>query len=594
MTTSTDNDADAGASAHSLPNITSDEVAEKYADKMKEIALRERERLTEEQAAKLGLGYINLRGFPIGPDTLTLIPREEAQKLQSVAFFSQKDEIRIGSVRPDIPGVAELIARVAKDEGANVQQYLISPNSLAWAMKLYDNVSVPRAIVEGVSIKPEDLIKFQKEMSSLADLHKRIKKVPITDVITIILAGAIQVRASDIHLEAEERDVKIRYRIDGALQTVSVIAKDSWRKIVNRIKLLAGLKINIDNVPQDGRVTIHMPEDTIDVRVSTLPSAYGESVVMRLLMSATAGLQFDQLGLRGRAYTVLEREIAKPNGMVITTGPTSSGKTTTLYAALTKLNTPERKIITLEDPIEYHLAGINQSQIDHSKNYTFAKGLRAILRQNPDIVMVGEIRDEETADIAIHAALTGHLVLSTLHTNNAAGAVPRFLAMGIKPFLVAPALNAVIAQRLVRRVCESCITEETLPPEKLERVRGILGAISPASGEKVDMNNLHFFHGTGCDQCHGIGLKGRIGVYEIFTMNDEIEQIILSGKVSEHMMQEIAVKNGMVLMVQDGLLKALDGLTTVDEVFRVARGDVGEKPVENNPVEPSMAPVGKG
>ncbi len=536
---------------------------------MREIELKERERLTEARAANLGLGYINLRGFPIEPETLLLVPPETAKELRAIAFFATKKEIRLGAVEPEDSRVAAFAKNLGEENGANVQLYLLSPYSFQWAEKLYANVATPKQQVVGVEISATALEQYQKELKTLQDLHDKIKRLPITDVITIILAGALKSDASDIHLEAEENDVKLRYRIDGVLQTIAVLSKSSWPKIVSRLKLLAGLKINIDRQPQDGRVTIYTSDESIDVRVSTLPSSYGESVVMRLLMSATTGLKFEELGLRGVTFRVLEQQAHRPNGMIITTGPTSSGKTTTLYAILNKLNTPERKIITLEDPVEYRLPGINQSQIDMSRGYTYAKGLKAILRQNPDIIMVGEIRDEETADIAIHASLTGHLVLSTLHTNNAAGAVPRFLAMGIKPFLLSPALNAVIAQRLVRRICAYCKEEIRLPQTTMDRVIKILGSISPASGEKIDTTRLHFYHGKGCDQCHGIGLRGRVAIFELFTMNSEIETIILSGKVSERVMEEIAIKNGMVLMVQDGLLKAMEGITTVDEVFRV-------------------------
>ena len=283
---------------------------------------------------------------------------------------------------------------------------------------------------------------------------------------------------------------------------------------------------------------------------------------MRLLRSTAVGLKFEDLGLRGRAYEQLKQEIGRPNGMIITTGPTGSGKTTTLYAILNTLNNPETKIITLEDPVEYKLAGVAQSQIDASKDYTFATGLRSILRQDPDVVMVGEIRDLETADIAIQAALTGHLVLSTIHTNSAAGAIPRFLAIGAKSFLLAPGLNAMIGQRLVRKIHEECKEEVKLDDEMMKKVKLILGALQSGTHK--------FYRGRGCTKCFNLGYKGRIGIYEVMVMNKEIEEVILSGKVSEYVMQEIGIKNGMVTMVQDGLLKALDGITTVEEVFSVA------------------------
>lgn len=552
------------------------EVKERLHDKMQEIGLRERERATAVRAEALGVGYISLRGYPIDPDTILSISREVCQKLRVVCFFSSGKEVRVGAVDPKNAAVIDLAERLVEELRAHVALYLISPSSFSWAMKLYDAVPTARVQTSGVEITEAMLERFRAELKSLEDLGKRLQKLPVTDVVAMVLAGAIQTNASDVHLEAEQRDIKVRYRIDGSLQTVAVLDNQIWPKVVSRIKLLAGLKINIEAQPQDGRITIHTGSGDIDVRVSTLPSAFGESVVLRLLMPMGQGLKFEDLGLRGEPFQMLSREIGRPNGMIITTGPTSSGKTTTLYAILSKLNTTERKIITLEDPVEYRLAGINQSQIEHGKDYTFAKGLRAILRQNPDIIMVGEIRDAETADISIHAALTGHLLLSTLHTNDAAGAIPRFLAMGIQPYLLAPALNAVIAQRLVRRICEHC-KEEIKPDETtMAKVLDVLKAINPASGEHVDLGNLHFYHGKGCSACHEIGFKGRIGIYEVFTMNPVIEKIILSGKVSEYDIRTIAVKHGMILMVQDGLLKALDGITTVDEVFRVARWDAEE------------------
>jgi len=384
----------------------------------------------------------------------------------------------------------------------------------------------------------------------------------------MIMAASVKTNSSDIHIEAEEKSIKIRFRIDGVLHDAAEINKDLWKKIISRMKSLAKVKINIDDKPQDGRMTIDMKNDRIDIRASFLPTNYGESVVMRLLRSSMAGLAFEHLGIRGHAYEQLKKEVERPNGMIITTGPTGSGKTTTLYAILKKLNNQETKIITIEDPIEYQLKGINQSQT--SEKYTFSQGLRSIVRQDPDVVMVGEIRDLETADIAIQAALTGHLVLSTIHTNDAAGTVPRFLSMGAKPFLLAPALNAIIGQRLVRRVCDKCKAEVKIEPERMERVTSILEGLTDDYKKKVDFNNIHFFKGNGCEACQEIGYKGRIGIYEIIVLNEELEKLILSGKASEYDMRNAGVKAGTVTMVQDGVLKALEGITTIDEVFRVS------------------------
>jgi type IV pilus assembly protein PilB len=414
------------------------------------------------------------------------------------------------------------------------------------------------------------LEKFKAIGKDFRQLGAEIEKVNITDLVTLFVAAAIQSNASDIHIEAEEKDVKIRFRVDGVLHDAASVKKELWPKIISRIKLLSGLKMNITDKPQDGRFGINLDEGKMDVRVSCTPTTWGESVVMRLLKSSATALQFDAMGLVGKAFTDLKAQTERPNGMIITTGPTGSGKTTTLYAILNKLNTEDIKICTLEDPVEYKLAGINQSQIDHSKGYTFADGLRSLLRQDPDVVMVGEIRDLETADTAINAALTGHLVLSTIHTNSAAGAIPRFLAMGVKPFLLAPALNAMMGQRLIRKICTSCKEELQLEPETLERVKKLLSEIPDGHPDKPDLSVLKFFHGKGCEACNGIGYKGRLGIYEILLMSPEIEKMISAGEIAEVQIQEAATKAGMITMVQDGLIKALKGITSVEEVFSVS------------------------
>jgi type IV pilus assembly protein PilB len=454
-----------------------------------------------------------------------------------------------------------------------VDIYLISSTSFDSAYQLYKRIPKIKKIVSGVEISEKDLIKFAEQLESFQQLQKKVTEVNITDLVTLLIAAALKTEASDIHIEAEEKDIIIRYRIDGVLHTVANIPHKNWEKIISRIKLISGLKLNINNKPQDGRFTIFLTNDKIDVRVSTLPTSYGESVVMRLLKSSAASLEFDRLGIRGKAYADLQREMERPNGMIVTTGPTGSGKTTTLYAILNKLNNQETKIITLEDPIEYKLKGINQSQVDPGRDYTFANGLRSILRQDPDIVMVGEIRDLETADIAINAALTGHLVISTIHTNSAAGAIPRFLAMGVKPFLLSPALNSIIGQRLVRKICQQCKNEDKIDHDTMTKILNILSKIPVKSAERLTEEQLHslkFYKSAGCPACHNLGYKGRIGIYEIFTMDASVEKIILSGKVSEYDIQDIAVNNGMVTMVQDGLLKAKDGITSVAEVFSEA------------------------
>lgn len=554
-----------------LPAVATKAVADQLAEKMTVIAIRERERQAQARARLIGVPYFNLVGVAISPEALELVPEEHARAVAALPFYYRQGDIRLAAVDPTTREVEELAQRLADEHAAQVGLCLVSDHSLQTAAKLYAALPKFRPVLSGVQITAAEFERFQREVKSFRDLQSRIAQVSLTDLVTLLISAAIAARASDIHIEAEERDLKVRFRIDGILHDVASLEPKSWPRIIARIKLLSHLKINVTDKPQDGRFTIALSDEKIDVRVSCLPTTYGESVVMRLLLSSSVALTLDSLGLRGRAYEDLLREVEKPNGMVITTGPTGSGKTTTLYAILTKLNISQAKIITIEDPVEYRLTGITQSQVDHSRGYTFATGLRSILRQDPDIVMVGEIRDLETADIGINAALTGHLVFSTLHTNDASGTVPRFLAMDVKPFLLAPALNAMIGQRLVRRLCERC--KRTYQPEAklLARVGAILEKIPASSGMRVDVKKLTFFQAVGCAACQHLGYHGRIGIFEIMTMNKDIEELILSGHVSEYDMLKVAIKHGMVTMLQDGLLKAADGITSVDEVFRVAK-----------------------
>lgn len=544
-------------------------ATEMFDEKMSSLDIQAKESQTEKKAAASGLSYINLVAFPIPPEALKIVPEKLAREKKFICFFYSPQFVKIGAIEYT-DEIKEFAYQIGERTHAQIDVYLITENSWKKAMKLYETLPVIKPITKDINITDEDLAKFQANINNLQSLQEQFKTINITDILTLMVASALKVNASDIHVEAEENGIAVRYRIDGVLHNVADLPKEQWKRFVSRIKLLAALKININDKPQDGRVTIKMQSGNLDVRVSTMPTTYGESIVMRILHSGSKGVTFDELGLLGTSYERLKREIERSNGMIITTGPTGSGKTTTLYAILRTLNKPGVKIITLEDPVEIKMEGINQSQIDPSHDYTFAKALRSILRQDPDICMVGEIRDLETAEISIQAALTGHLMLSTIHTNSASGAIPRFLSMGVKPFLLAPALNAIIGQRLVRRTCEKCKEEFTLDDETLNRVKESLNALPDKEKEKIDFNKLVFHHGKGCEECSGLGYKGRIGIYEIFTMNKEIEENILSGKISEYKVEEIAVKNGMVTMAQDGIIKALQGITTVEEVFRVA------------------------
>lgn len=532
--------------------------------------LKEVEEQTAKKAQAAGVPYINLADFPISEEAIKIIDINDANQYNLVCFYRTEKQAKLGSTNVENDDILQFRQKLEQDYNLKTQLYFISSNSFDKAIKRYASLPKITGAQKGVKkITPEEFREFEQKIKTFKDLEKEIQKIPLSKLVTLVIASALKSRTSDIHIETEEKEVKVRFRIDGVLIDAASIDKKQWPSIISRIKLLSELKLNIVNKPQDGRLTIDLENKKVDVRVSCLPTAYGESVVMRLLKSSATGLSFEDLGFRKEVFGILKQEVERPNGMILTTGPTSSGKTTTLYAVLNKLNDSETKIITLEDPIEYHLKGINQSQVDKSKDYTFAKGLRSILRQDPDVVMVGEIRDIETAEIALQAALTGHLVISTLHTNDASGALPRFLGLGVKPYLLAPAINAVIGQRLIRKVCKECKEKIALEPEALEQVNHILSEIPKNSGVVTDFNPMEFYKGRGCDACQGLGYKGRTGIYEVFAVDKDIEAQILSGELSEYKMKELAQKQGMITMVQDGILKALEGITTVEEVFRV-------------------------
>lgn len=554
---------------HSTLHLASDDVALKLKKKMGLVSTKEKEKETSKLAVQFGLPYIDLEKFPISLESLRQISREEAEALGLICFYFAQDEIRFGALDPGREGVREKISEIEEKNHVNGGLYVISAKSFERVLKLYDTLPTIKPITKDIEIHQEDLDKVKAEITDFKSFQALLDKQSTTDLVTLILGVALKLDASDLHVEAEAEKVVVRLRLDGVLYDAATLKKDVFPRLISRIKLVSSLKINITDKPQDGRFSMKLNDGDIDVRVSTLPTVYGESIVMRLLRQSRQGLSLEGIGLVGEALARLKEEISRPNGMVIITGPTGSGKTTTMYAIMQILNEPGVKIITLEDPVEYKMEGINQSQTDEGKGYTFAKGLRSILRQDPDIAMVGEIRDLETAEIAIQAALTGHLILSTIHTNSAAGAIPRFLAIGAKPFLLAPALNCIIGQRLVRRICRHCLIEEERDAVIQSRLEKVLATMTGKEKAKIDLKNIKTYKGQGCKECGGLGYKGRIGIFEIFSIDEEIEQIILSGRVSEYAIEELAVKKGMITMVQDGILKALDKLTSLEEVFRV-------------------------
>jgi len=437
---------------------------------------------------------------------------------------------------------------------------------------------VSKKITGEVVIPSEILTEIKREIKNISEFKEKIKaflEKRVTEILEIILGGGIFLDVSDIHIEPREEDTKLRVRIDGILEDVLLFDKKVYENLLSRIKLLSGIKLNITDRPQDGRFSIIMrspnsrsePRGEIEIRVSTLPAEFGESIVLRILNPKSL-IDLEVLGLRKDLLDIFNKEIKKPNGMIIVTGPTGSGKTTTLYAFLKKIQKPEIKVVTIEDPIEYHLEGISQTQVNPARGYDFPNGLRAIVRQDPDVILVGEIRDLDTASIALQSALTGHLVLTTLHTNDAAGTIARLQALGEKPVNIAPAINIAIAQRLVRKVCKKCSKMEKTPPSILEKIKKELKGI-PKNIEIPELRaELKIPKAKGCKDCNFTGYRGRIGIFEAFLVNDEMEKFILTSP-SIAALREMTMKKGMVTMKQDGLIKVLEDITTIEEVERI-------------------------
>lgn len=523
-----------------------------------------REQESVRTAQILNIPYLNLQGFPLNLNALGLFTEQEAKDAEGFPVFREGRDIRIVTTNPKNQLLQQKLLELK--EKFNVSLYFVSKDSFDSTIKFYSKVIRPKAVHQEV-ITIEKEIDFQKRIQELSNLELQAQS-NTTNLIADIFGAAVFYNASDIHIEPEDKFIKLRFRIDGVLQDMLHITKAVHKPMLARIKLQAKLKLNVENLPQDGRLTFFYLGRPIDVRISTLPSAYGEGIVMRLLGIGANQLKLDDLGLRGKALSIIKEALFKPNGMIITTGPTGSGKTTTLYSFLNQLNEPGVKIITLEDPVEYKLEGIQQTPIDHHVDFSFAKGLRAILRQDPDIVMVGEIRDAETAETAMQAALTGHVVLSTIHTNDAIGTIPRLITMGVKTFIIAPALNAIIAQRLVRKLCSNCKKQANLSQELMAKVIEILNQIPKNSGVAVPPTPT-FYHAPGCEICHGLGYSGRVGIYEVIQVDEPIKELILKEATAGELKKQ-ALTQGMVNMVQDGLLKAMEGITDVEEVFRVA------------------------
>ena len=536
--------------------------------KMQDIRTQEIEDSAKQLAQKNNLPYLNLRAFPVDINAVILVPETEAHSAHLVAISKTGKRIKIAISEPENPTTQTTIKKL-RDDGYTVDLFVVSEIGLANGWKRYQlKNEIKESALGIISIKDTDIGGLAGEIKNISDLKEKLTGMPVGQILSTLISGALKIGASDIHFEPEEKNIRLRYRLDGVLYDVVNLALSGYPQLLSRIKLQSGLKINVNDIPQDGRFTIRQETNDIEVRVSILPGSYGENIVMRILDPRTIRQKLEDLGMREDMLVKIKKLLEKTTGALLTTGPTGSGKTTTLYAFVKYINSPDIKIITIEDPVEYHIEGISQTQVDSYAGYTFASGLRSIVRQDPDAILVGEIRDTETAEIAMQAALTGHLVFSTLHTNNAAGALPRLIDLGVKTITLAPAINAVMAQRLVRKLCPECKTKKKTEPKDLELLKqNLVGLAKDHKLPAID-ESLKIYYPGKCEKCNSTGYTGRIGVYELFEMDADIEKFIIkSPSISE--IEEIAESKGMIKLLQDGLLKVIDGLTSIEEVMRV-------------------------
>jgi type IV pilus assembly protein PilB len=544
-----------------------EEKKKRTGDVIRKLSATSQEEEASRLAASLGLPYIDLQVFPANEEVVTLIPEATAREHRIVAFERSGSRVRIAFADPSDEAAKTYVESRMKENRLKQESYVVSMQSLEKVWHTYETAPVLESLdLWRVSLKGDDLRKFEEDFGELLKL-KDSSNIPVSQTIEIILAGANKLRASDIHIEPTEDSTRLRYRIDGMLQDIGTFSKDVYRLTLSRVKMLSHMKINVRDRAQDGHFSIELGERKIDLRVNIIPGNHGENINMRILNAESVLLDIHALGIGGETYDKIMHEVQKPHGMILNTGPTGSGKTTTLYSLLHTINKPDIKIITIEDPIEYQIPGIVQTEVSKDKSYTFGSALRAVVRQDPDVILVGEIRDEETADISVNAALTGHLLLSTIHANTAPGAIPRLIEMGVKPSLIASSVNVIIGQRLVRKLCDHC-KESYIPAEETTKnLKRLLSLISPKAKIDVPSQTEALWQSKGCAQCNFSGYRGRIGVFEIFSFSKRIETLILE-LGTEKELAKAALEDGMVTMLQDGILKALQGVTTMEEVWR--------------------------
>ncbi len=516
------------------------------------------EQLAKAESLVYYIPFVDLGQTAASPESLGKLPRAVAERYM-VLPFAYNTNINLLSLAMADPKDLQAIEFVEKKSGAKIQPFISTPEQIKKAIAInYEeslSTEVKAALKETAPVKgvPVDITK----------LGEIIREAPIAKIVSTLLEFAVKGRASDIHIEPEEEKTRVRYRIDGIMHERLVLPKKVHEGLISRIKILSGMKIDEKRLPQDGRFSFKADGQEVDLRVSCLPTVHGEKIVMRLLKKSGGVLDLPELGLRGTALKNFHEAVLRPHGIIIVCGPTGSGKTTTLYSGLSKISTPKVNIITLEDPVEYEIPGVNQVQVNPAAGLTFATGLRSLVRQDPDIIMVGEIRDKETTGLAVQAALTGHLVFSTLHTNDAAGAIPRLVDLGAEPFLLASSISCVIAQRIVRKICPDCKEEYPALPEIVADFKKILGNLYK-HGEKPKL-----FRGKKCPKCNNTGYLGRIGIFEVMPISEKLGRLTME-RASAVDIEKQAVEEGMITMKQDGYLKVLEGITTIEEVIRVA------------------------
>ena len=545
----------------------------KQQGRIDDLKKKEEEDVAKILAERYGIGYLDLAPIPINTDALRIVPEDLARETSVAVFQEVNKKIEVAVLSPNNEKTIALLQKLS-DDGYLPTVFMVTKASLEKAWGRYKDLSYASESRAGTfDISDEQILILMDKIKKIEDVKTEIDSLlgvkqtyKISKIMEIMIAGALSLSASDIHIEPEETYVKMRYRLDGVLVDVVELSNENYNLILSRIKLLSGLKLNVTEEAQDGRFSVKIKDSDIEIRTSILPGNYNESIVMRLLNPKTIAVPLEELGIHPRTLATLITQIEKPNGMLLITGPTGSGKTTTLYAFLKKINNSEVKIITIEDPIEYHLAGVVQTQVEEDKGYTFLSGLRSALRQDPDVIMVGEIRDKDTANTAIDASNTGHLVFSTLHTNSAAGAFPRLIGLGVNPKIISSALNVAMAQRLVRKLCVFCKKESTLS----EKDKIIFERITSSITDKTYLEGIQrekIWEAVGCDKCHA-GYKGRIAICEAILMSQKVENVIINNP-SEREVKEASIEQNFLDMKQDGVIKILQGTTSLNELSRV-------------------------